>query len=75
MSVNEFPIAVGGSSAVRTRRLAAGLSQERLARLADCSTSTVRLVEYGYRPSDEMLSRIAIALGCSREDLEGPGPP
>jgi transcriptional regulator with XRE-family HTH domain len=73
MSVNEFPIAAGGSSGVRARRLAAGLSQERLARLAECSTSTVRLVEYGYRPSDEMISRIAAALGCSRNDLEAPG--
>jgi transcriptional regulator with XRE-family HTH domain len=69
MSVNEFPIAAGGSSAVRVRRLAAGLSQERLARLAECSTSTVRLVEYGYRPSDEMLGRIATALGCSAREL------
>jgi transcriptional regulator with XRE-family HTH domain len=45
------------------------LSQEKLARLADCSTNLVRLVEHGYRPSDEMLGRIAAALGCNASEL------
>ena len=63
---------------LRERRVQAGLSQERLARAADCSTSMVRLVEHGYRPSDEMLRHIAAALGLGPGDLlpingEAPG--
>jgi transcriptional regulator with XRE-family HTH domain len=54
--------AVGQAAEVRGRRRTAGLSQERLARLADCSTSTVRLVEGGWRASEEMLKRLADAL-------------
>jgi transcriptional regulator with XRE-family HTH domain len=61
----------GGISALRALRTDAGLSQEGLARLADCSTNTVRLIEHGYRPSHEMLSRVAAALGRTAEDLEG----
>lgn len=40
---------VGGT--VRELRLAAGLTQEQLARVAGCSLSYIRLVEGGYRPS------------------------
>lgn len=47
---------------LRARRLAAGLSQEALARRAGCSTSTVRLVEHGYTASKSMLGRLALAL-------------
>lgn len=50
---------------LRARRVEVGLSQERLARAADCSTSMVRLVEHGYRPSDDMLARLAAALGSN----------
>lgn len=55
---------------LRGLRLAAGKSQERLARDADCSTSMVRLIERGYRPSDDMLARIAGALSCEPDDLK-----
>jgi transcriptional regulator with XRE-family HTH domain len=47
---------------LRELRQAAGISQEGLARLAGCSTSTVRLVERGWRPSLAMGTRLAIAL-------------
>jgi transcriptional regulator with XRE-family HTH domain len=35
---------------IRERREAAGLSRERLARLAECSTAMVVQIEQGYRP-------------------------
>ncbi len=35
---------------LRSRRLAAGLTQEKLSRLADVATYTVRLLEAGYAP-------------------------
>jgi transcriptional regulator with XRE-family HTH domain len=35
---------------IRTRRLAAGLSQEKLARAAECALNSVRLFEKGYAP-------------------------
>lgn len=62
----------GGCPRLRERRLAAGLSQESLARLADCSTATVRVVEAGYRPSAEMRARLAQALGCTVAAIEAP---
>jgi transcriptional regulator with XRE-family HTH domain len=52
------------ATGLRARRLEAGLSQEKLARLADCSTSTIRLIEGGWRPSEQMAGRIAGALDC-----------
>jgi transcriptional regulator with XRE-family HTH domain len=55
-----------GIPGLRERRLAAGISQERLARLADCSTHTVRMVECGYRPSAAMTARIEAALRAAR---------
>jgi transcriptional regulator with XRE-family HTH domain len=59
----------GPDSPLRTLRVNAGLSQERLARLAECSTNTVRLIEHGYRPSDDMLKRLAEVLGCESAEL------
>lgn len=48
---------------LRDRRLAAGLSQEALARLADCSTGYVRLLESGYTPhSGSVAERVAAVL-------------
>jgi DNA-binding XRE family transcriptional regulator len=47
---------------LKSLREAAGLSQERLARLADCSTSTVRLAEKGWRPSPEMCRQLTRAI-------------
>ena len=62
--------ASGGLGGIRERRLAAGLSQERLARDADCSLAYVRLLEHGYRPdTGEVLGRIAHVLGCGLNDL------
>jgi len=48
---------------LREARHAAGLSQEALAHKVGCSTSTIRIIEGGYRPSMEMSERIAAALG------------
>lgn len=47
---------------LKERRLATGLSQQRLAELAGCSIATVRLVENGWQASAEMLTRIVTAL-------------
>lgn len=57
--------------AFRARRRTLGLSQQRLAELAHCSVSMVRLLEAGYRPSHDsaVLSRIATVL----ETSEAPG--
>jgi transcriptional regulator with XRE-family HTH domain len=49
---------------LRARREAAGLSREKLARLADCSTSSITQFENFYVPSQSMAQRIAEALGC-----------
>lgn len=38
-------------SAIRQARSAAGLSQEKLAQLAECSTAYVRVLERGYLPA------------------------
>jgi transcriptional regulator with XRE-family HTH domain len=48
---------------LRHRRQDKGLSQEQLARLADCSTKMVALLEAGYQPSgSQVLARIEEAL-------------
>lgn len=53
----------GGTGELRRNRLAAGLSQEKLARMADCSTAYVRLLEAGYQPRDSsVLPRVRQAL-------------
>ena len=49
---------------IRARRTSAGLSQQRLAQLADCSISTVRLVEKGWQPSEAMLEKLEAALAA-----------
>lgn len=54
---------------LRVRRDRAGLSQERLARAADCSTSLVGMVERGYVCGPEVAARIAAALDCEVADL------
>lgn len=38
------------ASGVREQRLAAGLTQEKLARAADCSLAYVQTIEGGYAP-------------------------
>lgn len=57
------------NSRLRERRTKLGLSQEHLARRAGCSTNTIRLVEHGYRVSDDMLGRIAAALEVDVPDI------
>jgi transcriptional regulator with XRE-family HTH domain len=57
---------------LRELRLQRGLSQEKLARRAHCSTSTVKLIEHGYRASNEMFERIARALDCDPSALGDP---
>jgi DNA-binding transcriptional regulator YiaG len=49
---------------LRTARKAAGLSQQRVAELAGCSVSYVRVLESGYRPENDsdVLVRIADVL-------------
>lgn len=52
-----------GGPLLRERRLAAGLSQEKLAQAAECSTAMVKLLERGYAPSESaVLGRIHGAL-------------
>lgn len=63
---------------IRERRLELALSQERLAREADCSTAMVKLLERGFTPTrSEVLPRILKALndhapaGSERVEKEG----
>lgn len=54
---------------LRTIREARRLSRERLGRLADCSSSSIFLIERGMRPSDAMAAKIADALGVDVREL------
>jgi transcriptional regulator with XRE-family HTH domain len=65
MSANGSP----NDPPIRKLRAKAGLTQEGLARLADCSTSTVRIAERGWVPSAAMRHRLAAVLGCSADEL------
>lgn len=66
--------AIAKPPGIRDLRLQAGFSQERLARLADCSTSTVRLAERGWLPSPAIRLRLEAALGCvPATDEQRPG--
>lgn len=48
---------------IREQRIALGLSQEALARRADCSTAMVRLLEAGYHPTaSDVLPRLEAIL-------------
>lgn len=59
---------------MRRERRARGLSQERLAQLAGCSTSMVRLLEAGYEPrSSGVLDRIAHVLETSEAPADDRG--
>jgi predicted transcriptional regulator len=52
-----------GAPGIRERRKAAGLSQESLARAADCSTAMVKLLERGFTPTrSAVLPRIVRVL-------------
>jgi transcriptional regulator with XRE-family HTH domain len=49
-----------GPRLIRAQRRAAGLSQQRLAELAECSVAMVRVLEGGYKPAESrVLGRIA----------------
>ncbi len=51
------------ATSAREQRLAAGLSQQRLAELARCSLNMVRLLEAGYEPtSSRVAPRVAKVL-------------
>lgn len=65
MSIHYSPNNGGPPTPVRNakaRRLAVELSQERLARAADCSIATIRLIERGAAPSARMAARVEAAL-------------
>jgi predicted transcriptional regulator len=54
---------IGALGGLRERRLNLGLSQEKLARAADCSTAMVKLLERGFTPTHSaVLPRILKAL-------------
>lgn len=55
-------------SPLRTARIAAGLSQEALARRVGCSTPSIRNAEHGMGSRD-MRQRIADALGVEPETI------
>lgn len=58
--------------AIRDQRRAAGMSQQRLAELAHCSVSYVRLLERGFAPaSSDVLPRVLDAL-CPSTSNGGP---
>jgi len=60
----------GGLEELRAARQAVGISQERLARRVDCSLSTIRLVENGWRPSPAMAERIREALAVAQSEKD-----
>ena len=59
---------------LRRRRLSAGLSQERVARLADCSTSSVRLLEAGWTPRSQSAVEVRVAAALERVAPAETGP-
>lgn len=51
------------ANGLRKRRLAAGLTQQQLANLADCSLTHLQLLERGYTPTrSEVRSRVLALL-------------
>ena len=71
--VNANATAQGGG--LRAARLAAGLSQQRVAELAKCSVGYVRVLESGYMPASDsdVVARIAAVLHDSRVNNEPGG--
>ena len=53
---------------LRDRRKALDLSQQRLAELAECSMSIVRMFENGYRPTQESEALARIEKVLEREE-------
>jgi len=61
------------SGSIRELRASVGISQELLARRADCSTAMVRLLESGYVPAhSEVLPRVLAILNDERPAANGP---
>lgn len=51
------------SGALAARRKAVGLSQQKLAHLADCSVAMISLLERGYQPENSsVLGRVVAAI-------------
>ena len=70
MSVNANP---ASGARLRQMRYEAGISQQRLAELARCSISSVRLLESGYEPeSSAVLDRLTAALASCPTKSEAP---
>lgn len=60
------------SGGLREMRIAAGLSQEQLAREVDCSTAYVRVLERGYTPDPEASPVMARIIGYLQNDERRP---
>lgn len=68
--MNETEKGLVGLRAIRT---AIGVSQAQVAKLAGCSTVTVRHVEAGWRDCGQSVQRrLADGLGCEVMDLHNP---
>ena len=63
--------ATGEVGGLREQRRALGLSQEKVAQLADCSVSTVRLYENGLNATGPALGRIVHVLLDAKKAQEG----
>jgi len=69
MSKQEYPL----SNNLKKLREKKGLSQDRLAKLADVANNTIIKIEQGenINPTLDTLKKIAKALGVSLDDLTG----
>lgn len=66
---------VARSERIREQRLQAGLSRERLARLAGCSYAFIVTIERGYIPArSRVLPEIERVLGALTNNKQRPGP-
>ena len=69
MSINANDLTSRPGGLIRRRRIAAGLSQQRVAEDAGCSLSYVRLIEAGMTPTrSAVLPRIEAALLAHEDD-------
>lgn len=69
MTVNAPVNGTAVAGPLREHRLAAGVSQRRLAALAECSETMIRQLEGGYTPSySDVLGRIARALDALNDE-------
>ena len=67
--------ATGTPGHLRELRRAQGLSQQDVARLADCSVSYVRLLERGFEPSESrVVPRLLTALAGEADSLNNEAP-